>query len=372
MLTADYGYRPPSPLELARIGLRAGRKRRRGDWAPAHGPFIQASLLSTDPLISYSGLSLPLGVAGLLPRLPRHHRGWFLLSPTWSIEHEGPARQFRTRAVLHRLRQPGHSLIALCNTPGEVETLRRHGEAAFFHNKTSSASEEIFRPLDGVNVEFDAVYNAQLAPFKRHELSLGVERCAFLFYRAGVGLSTRESEQELIARHARLAPGHVFVNRLDAEGTPIRLTPAEVNVQLNRAAVGLCLSEAEGPMFACTEYLLAGLPIVTTPSLGGRDVYLDEEFCLTVPPDARAVAEAVAALKARRIPRAHIRNRTLARLEKDRSRFIDLVNAIFAEAGADTRITTPWPFRRPVIMEWMPPAVARERAMNGIVDAFAN
>jgi len=31
----------------------------------------------------------------------------------------------------------------------------------------------------------------------------------------------------------------------------------------------------------------------------------------------------------------------------------------------------PWPFRRPVIMEWMPPAVALERAMNGIVDAFA-
>lgn len=309
----------------------------------------------------------PLGLASHLPRLPRDHKAWFLISPTWSIEDRSHAKHIRTYAIFHRLRNPSHSLLFMCNTRAEADLLRDAGEAAFLHNKTCASSEHAFRPLDGAPVEFDAIYNAQLAPWKRHELTLGVERCAFLFYR---DKATTESEKALIDRHARLAPGHVFLNSFDGDGRPIRQDPVAVNRHLNRAAVGLCLSEVEGPMFACTEYLLAGLPVVTTPNRGGRDGYLDADYCLTVPPDPRSVAEAVSALKARRVPRAHIRARTLARLTKDRERFTDLVNAILAEGGSPRRIGGPWPFRHPV-MEWLPAAVAVERALAGRVDAFA-
>ena len=38
-------------------------------------------------------------------------------------------------------------------------------------------------------------------------------------------------------------------------------------------------------MLASIEYLLAGLPVVSTPSLGGRDHYFDDEYCLIAPPD---------------------------------------------------------------------------------------
>jgi glycosyltransferase involved in cell wall biosynthesis len=257
------------------------------------------------------------------------------------------------------------------NTKAEVDLLRQYGEAAFFHNKTSVVSEETFRPVDGLTVEFDAIYNAQLTAWKRHELALGIERCAFVFYRADVGSSTDDSEAAIIARHARLAPGHVFINQIDASNLPFRLRPADVNKHLNRAAVGLCLSAVEGPMFASTEYLLAGLPVVTTPSRGGRDHYFDDEYCLTVPPDPRSIAEAVSVLKGRRIPRSYIRARTLERIEKDRRRFVDLINAIFAEAESWKRIAMPWPFRQP-LMEWLPPEVAIVRALAGAVDAFAD
>ena len=112
-----------------------------------------------------------------------------------------------------------------------------------------------------------------------------------------------------MARHAATAPGHVFLNAFDEGGMPIRLPLSEVNRHLNRAGVGLCLSEREGAMFASTEYLLSGLPVVSTPSTGGRHVYYDEEYCWTVPPDPRSVAEAVAALKAKGIS-ALIHSRT--------------------------------------------------------------
>jgi glycosyltransferase involved in cell wall biosynthesis len=48
-----------------------------------------------------------------------------------------------------------------------------------------------------------------------------------------------------------------------------------VNQGLARAVVGLCLSTVEGSNYASMEYMLAGLPIVSTPSIGGREVYFD-------------------------------------------------------------------------------------------------
>ena len=44
--------------------------------------------------------------------------------------------------------------------------------------------------------------------------------------------------------------------------------------------VGLCLSKSEGAMFASIEYLLCGLPIVSTKSVGGRDIFFTDENCI--------------------------------------------------------------------------------------------
>ncbi|ESX61924.1 hypothetical protein X760_07995 [Mesorhizobium sp. LSHC422A00] len=370
MLTLQHGYRPPTKFEIVRAMLRHGHNLRKGHPSAKSQPALQASLLSDDPFISYSGMSgTPLGLASHMPFRPRSHRAWFLISPTWSVENSASVKTIRTYAVLHRLKNPRHSLIFLSNTQAEADLLNQSGEAAVLHNKTSTTSEHIFRPLDDVPVEFDAIYNAQLAPWKRHDLSLGIQRCAFVFYRDSSGSSTTESERARINRHRELAPHHVFINEFDGTGKPVRLAPAQVNTHLNRAAVGICLSHLEGPMFASTEYLLAGLPVVTTPNHGGRDLYLDDDYSLTVPPDPRSIAEAVLALKERRIPRDYIRSQTLKRIERDRGRFIDLVNEIFLESGSSRRIALPWPFRYPV-MEWLPPQVAIDRSLSGSVDAF--
>jgi glycosyltransferase involved in cell wall biosynthesis len=373
MLAIQYGYKPPSANEIMRAAVRVAKWHRKRSFPPtAGGRALQASLISADPFISYSGLSLtPIGLAGYLAgRVPRLHRGWFLLSPTWSIEDEAQAKWIRTHAVLHRLRHPRHQLIFLCNSSAERDLLHRFGEAAIFLNKTCVTSEEVFRPLADVPVEFDAIYNAQLAPWKRHELALDVPSCAFIFYRDLIGSSSRESEAALIARHTKSAPRHVFINAIEG-GEPVRLAPEDVNRHLNRASVGLCLSEVEGAMFASTEYMLVGLPVVSTPNRGGRDTYFNTDSCLTVAAEPRAVAEAVAALKARAIPRAHIRTRVLKQLEHDRRRFIDLINAIHEEAGSATRLSMPWPFRRPVIMRWQKPEDAVAAALAGRADALA-
>ena len=292
-----------------------------------------------------------------------------LISPTWTIEGDGIAARLHESALAHRHDHPAHRLIFIANTPNEAELLQQNGEAAFFCNKTIHVSEHVFRPLEGVALEFDAIYNAQLIPWKRHELSLEIPSCAFLFYRDDAQPGAAAAEMTIMPRHAA-TPGHIFINPLDKDRQPGRLSPSAVNRHLNRASVGLCLSEREGAMYASTEYLLSGLPVVTTPSFGGRAVYHDAEYCSTVQPDPRSVAEAVQALKARAIPRAYIRDRTLRRLQRDRERFMTLLNAILEECGSAKRFAKPWPFRKDVTMEWLPVLQALDRADFGIIDGF--
>ena len=332
---------------------------------------LPAAVIARNPLISYSGISrhARLGLAGLVGDCLAGRDAWFLLSPTWSIESREAAEDLRARAVRHRHLQPRHRLIFVCNTLEEEAEMRAVGEAAIFYNKTANVSEAVFRPLPGEPRIFDAVYNAQLVAWKRHELALAIPSCAFIFYRDSHGEGSPGVEAGIIARHGAM-PGHVFLNTFRKSGAPRRFSPHDVNRELNRAHVGLCLSEREGAMFASVEYLLAGLPVVTTPSSGGRHVYHDPEFSLTVPPNARAVAEAVAALKARGIPPEHVRARTLKLIEHDRARFMALLNTILDAAGAQ-RLTADWPFRKPVTMEWLPVEEAVNRAVDGVVDAFA-
>ncbi|HXQ40904.1 MAG TPA: hypothetical protein VN821_06545, partial [Candidatus Udaeobacter sp.] len=202
MLMRDLGFRPPSAAELLGIALHNAIASLRRE-SRAKGEFwLSAAVLSTDPLISYSGIvpRAPLGLASIAPAGMGKRGAWFLISPTWSIEEAAWIRALRRHAVVHRLRHPHHRLIFLCNTPEEVALLRERGEAASFLNKTLTVPETIFRPIEGAPVEFDAIYNAQLAPWKRHELSLGIERCAFIFYRQDAKQGRREFEAALFAR----------------------------------------------------------------------------------------------------------------------------------------------------------------------------
>ncbi len=332
---------------------------------------IPAAVLSARPLISFSGMTanFPLGLASAGADILHRQAVTFLLSPTWAIEEIGEA-EIRRLAVAHRSAHPLHRLVFIVNAAANLERLRSVGEAAFFFNKTALTPEWIFRPLPQRSSEFDAIYNAQLVPWKRHELSLAIENCAFLFHRDDSSPHAGVAENAIIDRHRAIA-GHVFLNSIQADGLPRRFTPAEVNALLNRACIGLCLSEREGAMFAGVEYLLAGLPVVTTPSTGGRDTYFDPEFCWTVPPNPRAIAEAVHALKAKRIPPDHIRARTLACIEADRQRFLGFLDALLKEGGARRRFSSgAWPLRKPVTMEWLRASDAANRALYGYVDAF--
>ena len=224
-----------------------------------------------------------------------------------------------------REKHPNVRVIIAANTQAEVQLLEAQGIEAILANHNIFVDETVFRPLPGVAVRHTAIYNASFSPFKRRELCTELTSCAHLGYAA----DPAQKEDPLPHFNAARAalPHHDFLNPLNG-GRPRRLNAVQVNRALATAEVGLCLSEAEGAMMASMEYLMAGLPVVTTPSLGGRDRYLNELTSITCEPNPRAVREAVEALRARAIPRNVVRNTTMNLVRRDRAAFNALMTAL--------------------------------------------
>jgi glycosyltransferase involved in cell wall biosynthesis len=305
------------------------------------------ALLSVDPLIVASVIGvrrMPLFAA--MPASIARRSCHFLLGMGCSADDDEMADRLAGVCRRHVAGHPLHRIVVLCNEPGAVPRLRSRGLHAVLVHQNGFVDERVFRPLPNRPKSYDAVYNARFVRWKRHHLARDVERLAL------VGYGPTEDPGYVAELRAGL-PRATWINEWRA-GVPVMLSPDGVNEILNASRVGLCLSASEGAMFASAEYLLSGLPIVSTPSVGGRDEFFDPEFCLTVDPDPRRVREAVLALGARSIPPDLIRGRTMTRVERQRRGLFDLVQAIYEAHGVRRRFENDWPsVRRHRLVEWV-------------------
>lgn len=302
-------------------------------------------ILSVDPPVFLSGIAYIeyLGLAGAFSRHYGNMPAGFIIFPTWSIEYPGCPEAIRQRLDEHRARYPNHKFRFICNARAEEELLRGVGIPAMFLNKNFTVSDQIFHPLANASPEFDAVYVARLVAEKRHELAAQIPRVGHVAYVQGEA-DRKEEFRELHSAMLARNPAHELINEI-SDGLPVAMSHQQVNAALSRAAVGLILSEVEGSSYASMEYLLAGLPVVSTPSKGGRDVFFDSEFCVVCDPDPASVRDAVAALRARNIPREVIRAKTLAKIQPERDRFLSLVDDLIEELEGERRYAgRDWPF----------------------------
>lgn len=303
-------------------------------WAPPDPDAgTWAEVLSITPTIIHTFVStgFPLGAASVVGPLLRDRAAHFLVMLAWSLESPRSNEDVARVTAAYLADHPRHHVTFLCNTPREEQLLRANGCAALTINHNCLVDDTVFKPIPDLTPVYDAVYNARLSPQKRTELAREVDRLALIyFYNAYDG-----SPAEFHAIHAglrALMPGAHFANQLTPDGCEW-LNGSRVNQIYAQSRVGLCLSPIEGAMRASIEYLFAGLSIVSTPSLGGRDYFFDDEFCIIAEPDPRSIREAVDAVIARNIPRDYVRSRTLARVEPARRRYIDLVQELIDRAG---------------------------------------
>lgn len=273
-----------------------------------------------------------------------------VLHLSWSARGDRRIEQCRQRIAAHRRRYPMHRLVYACGEPAEAAELAAAGMEAIWCNHNAFVDENLFCPpegaLPGEAREFDALYDARFARYKRHLLAVKVPRL-LLIHRVdleAVPAPRFVREIAWILRIRWALRGATILNRHRRFLLPVRMPRAQVAKANRRARVGLCLSAVEGAMLASIQYLLSGLPVVTTPSQGGREVFFDAENSLTVEPTPDAVAAGVREAIARRADPWAIRARALERIAEHRRRFHELVISFQAAHGVPEgrRLSPDW------------------------------
>lgn len=219
------------------------------------------------------------------------------------------------------LLRPNDLIFHLVNDASICEQLVSQGYPAHFVSSNAFLDERLFVVNRTATQGFDAVYNARMSHFKRHHLAVRIPRLLMIG-----GIDAPDDTPEYFQQVQNTLSHATFVRAKDNRYR----SSEEVSELLNQARVGLCLSACEGAMFAATEYLLCGLPVVSTVSKGGRDAWFEPEFSRIVPDDPQAVADAVAELIELKIPPEEIRETTLKRMWEHRCRFIDVGQSAYS------------------------------------------
>jgi glycosyltransferase involved in cell wall biosynthesis len=217
--------------------------------------------------------------------------------------------------------QRGKSLHFMCCSPDEQRIVKRLPVPSALVSQNGYVDERTFRPITA-GKQYDGVYVAQMKPFKRLGLAAQVAPLFVVTYGDTV---TADGAYDL----HRFEPSvqHAEFNRR-------WMTFADINEVYSRSKVGLALSECEGAMLAAVEYMLAGLPMVSTGCRGGRELFFDDRFVLVVPPTADAVSSGVSELIRRDIDPGLVRQATLERIEQHRVSLCRYVQAVLRKARA--------------------------------------
>ncbi len=295
-------------------------------------------MLAWEPLVILTSpsIALPLGAASAVgPTL--HDRGVdFVVNPSWAWELPGDHQRLTAAARAHLILHPRHRFWFACNNDTQTAILTQDGWQAATLNSNMLIDERVFRPLPDVEPDVDAVYNARFVREKCHHLARELNSLLLITFRDHSAQPTAEAFYATRRQMAELLPKAEFCNDITPEGCRW-LPPDEVNTQLNRARIGLCLSPIEGQMRGSMEYMMAGLSIVSIPSIGGRDYFFDPEYCLIAPDNPRDIRDAVAALIARNVPREYVRDKTMQRVARERERFTEWVQTIVEGGGGSER-----------------------------------
>ena len=261
----------------------------------------------------------------------------FIVGFSWDFSSRERSVRLVREYRLHQRRYPRHSLVFICNAQAEVDALSQKGLPTLFVNKNAFHDlSEYWLDAAAATKRFDAIMNARIAPFKRVELAAEVENLALI-------TSPSEAERDhTYYRQMREVLAHATWLNYTDDSTYRRLDSTGVAEALLQSRVGLILSAVEGQCQASIEYLLAGLPVVSTPSRGGRDTFFDEEYVAIVDPHPKAVREGVQHLISQNLDPAYIRNKTIATINEHRDRFCTYINECVAAAGEEAKTTETW------------------------------
>jgi hypothetical protein len=251
----------------------------------------------------------------------------------WTVETPYEIMKLVYILTRNRILFPNIEVSFLCNTEKELKILRLLGISAAYCNSNSFVDEKVFYIEPDNKKQYNAVYNAVLSRFKRHFLCRLVENVVFVTY--NFQNTAYKQNLDKILSNPQWA-NYKFGN------DPRFLNNEQLRIIYNHAKVGLALSSVEGAMYSSTEYLLCGLPVVSTKSKGGRDIFYNSDNSIICNADEKSVNNAVAKLIRISPDPALIREGVVKIMQEHRARFFKHINSIIRENGHCHKIEDTW------------------------------
>jgi len=291
------------------------------------GTFLNTGIISLDPLVTYSKrhMQTPLGLPGDCPELFVGRKSLNFIAPSW-MHYAKDINDIATHWRRTAETLDGARTVVLASTEREAVDLSAAGVPTLLFNPSILIDETVYKPqpaFDFADAAYDAIYNARFETYKRHELGTAIGNLA-LIHDARFDGSVSPHEAEV----RRLLPRATYVNNERGLGRYVRMTPLIVAQELNRARCGLCLSAVEGVMRASMEYLLCGLPVVSTESVGGRDRYYREPYTVIASDTPESVADAVREVKRRNLNKLAVRDHIGRIVEFERRNALTAINSL--------------------------------------------
>jgi len=261
---------------------------------------VLISCIYPDPLVLYGQMGHNLSVLQQLEGRPFH----LYVRMTW---HLGHSPSF-FRAVLNL----GGTITVCANSEAELDFYTRLGVDCILCHHNAFLDWNIHK-LSQSPIEYDFVVNSVLLPYKRLHLIPAGFRYALI---------SRVDADKMAWRPLRPAWKNTSL-----------LQPAEVNAMHNQCRAGVILSEEEGGCNAATEYLLAGLPVISTPSRGGRDLFFTPNNAIICEPRADSLKQAIEFAIQAQWPREQIRDECIAQMREHRLRFVEHLGQVISGDG---------------------------------------
>jgi glycosyltransferase involved in cell wall biosynthesis len=287
------------------------------------GPPVVGVVLLRDPLVVVSAVySFESVVRPIMEfRHDNKEAVFFFFGSNMSLVFHHELRE-RLPKQFHDLSKefPNAHITFMVNEVDELAIAKSLGMRAVLVNNNAFIDIEEYNILPEAEKVYDAVYNARFHPYKRHELALRVENLRLVM--TGPKIWAWEGVETDIRT--------LFPN---TEINERELNSGEVVAALNSARCGLCLSSGEGAMYAAIEYLLCGLPVVTTWNVGGRDWWFSGDYAIWCDPDPDEIASAVRTIIDRKIPPQHVRETAVQRIRREQVYFKSVVRRTLDENG---------------------------------------
>jgi glycosyltransferase involved in cell wall biosynthesis len=233
---------------------------------------------------------------------------------------------------VHQNKFPNHKIIFLLNSKKEYDNFNRRGIKSEFIHQNALVDVQQFKPLKQKK-KYDVIYNARMEQMKRHYL---LRFCNKIGLISAYVMKIDHTKKHYLDELRNLIPNACMINSrtqtllkdFQFEMGFKYLSSKEVNVAINQSKVGVILSAKEGACYASIEYLLSGIPVVSTKNIGGRDYFLDKRFCRIVSSNPKAIKNAVDELISLNISPRFIRKETIKKINPHVQKFRNLLREV--------------------------------------------